>query len=61
MTEPFPIALDLEEGSPCPLCFSPLAYPAAENCSCHIAPPCSSCLSVVLTCEACGFREDDDQ
>ena len=47
----------LEEGGPCPCCGGKLKFPPPENCSCHINPPCSSCTSVVLTCEDCGWED----
>lgn len=48
-----------EEGDTCRACGEGrMHFPQAENCSCHIAPPCVACTSVVLTCDACGERED---
>lgn len=32
----------------------------AENCSCHIAPPCSACTAPRNYCPACGWEEVDD-
>ncbi len=52
-----------EEGDNCPLCGDGhLVFPPSENCSCHINPPCWSCMSVVLTCSACGkeFHEEHE-
>lgn len=31
-----------------------------ENCSCHIAPPCSACTSLRMFCPGCGWEEKDD-
>lgn len=49
-----------EEGDRCPeyTCKGLLHFPASENCSCHINPPCLSCTSVLLTCDDCGWEED---
>jgi hypothetical protein len=52
-----------DEGSPCPYgCGGTLYYPPVTNCSCHINPPCSACISVKLTCNQCGeeFREVEE-
>ena len=48
----------LDDGSPCPVvgCAGALFVPAAEDCSCHIRPPCSACASVALTCSACAWE-----
>lgn len=48
----------IEENGECPeQCGGRLHYPKAENCSCHILPPCAACTDVRLTCESCGWRE----
>lgn len=49
-----------EEGDRCTelKCTGVLDYPAVENCSCHVNPPCSACTSVVLTCPECGWEEE---
>ena len=48
--------LGTEEGDPCgdTCCDGILQYPAVENCSCHITPPCKQCLDRMLTCTTCG-------
>jgi len=47
-----------EEGDKCPECGKgTLEYPVADNCSCHINPPCPQCLDVVLTCGECGWED----
>lgn len=47
--------MNLDEGDKCPKkCGGVLFYPPITNCSCHINPPCSACLSVKLTCNGCG-------
>ncbi len=35
-------------------------YPA-ENCSCHISPPCFACTSPRNFCQECDWQEKDDQ
>jgi len=49
---------ELEEGSPCPEqgCNGSMGLAKVENCSCHIAPPCSACTDAGYECEKCGFR-----
>lgn len=49
-----------EEGDRCaePKCDGKLFFPKAENCSCHISPPCNSCVSVRLTCDECGWVDE---
>jgi len=49
---------DLDIGSPCPVsgCAGRLVLPQADDCSCHVAPPCHACVSARLTCEACGWE-----
>lgn len=50
---------ELEEGSPCPECKSPLSMQEPEGCSCHISPPCAECTSCVLECDECGWEDDE--
>ncbi|OPB16733.1 hypothetical protein BFW91_01210 [Pseudomonas fluorescens] len=33
----------------------------AENCSCHISPPCSACTAPRHFCDACAWDEADDE
>ncbi|KRP44096.1 hypothetical protein [Pseudomonas poae] len=33
----------------------------AENCSCHISPPCSACTAPRHFCDACEWDEADDE
>lgn len=50
---------ELEEGMSCPECDKGfLLYPAVENCSCHIAPPCSQCVDNRLKCTECGYEPE---
>lgn len=56
----------LEEGSPCPEkgCSGILVLGDSVNCSCHINPPCSSCVNAGYKCPECGwdnngYSEDD--
>lgn len=30
-----------------------------HDCSCHISPPCESCVSLAFECSECGWRSDD--
>lgn len=48
------------EGGNCKSCEKGiLVYPKVENCSCHIHPPCSSCVDNKLTCDLCGWEEPE--
>jgi len=51
------VEITAEEGSRCPdvFCTGTLELPKAENCSCHISPPCNACIEVVPTCNECGL------
>jgi len=48
-----------QEGETCNRenCTGVIEYQESENCSCHISPPCSSCLSVALHCPDCGWED----
>ena len=50
-----------EEGEKCPdeKCSGYLNFQEPENCSCHINPPCSACMSAELECNVCGIKESD--
>lgn len=52
----------LEEGDHCQQsgCMGNMQFPKAENCSCHISPPCSSCTGRELTCSACGWIDKSE-
>ena len=52
----------MEEGDKCPNddCDGTLSYQKVENCSCHINPPCQQCANNPLTCDVCGWQENDD-
>lgn len=43
-------------GDKCPndTCNGILIEQEAENCSCHINPPCSECTDAGLICDKCG-------
>lgn len=43
-------------------CGGRLMFKPAENCSCHIAPPCGECVEAPLICDECGDEpnEGDD-
>ena len=51
-----------EEGDRCRIdgCDGVLGYAAVENCSCHIAPPCYQCVNRPLTCQECGWTDDNE-
>ena len=48
-----------EAGDNCE-CGGTYEYEESENCSCHISPPCDSCLEVELICSDCGEYATDD-
>ena len=50
-----------EEGERCPMdgCTGQLMFRAGDNCSCHISPPCGSCVDAPLTCHFCGWEVED--
>lgn len=51
---------DLEEGDVCPACEDgSLDVVQGRDCSCHLSPPCSSCVEDGLLCDACGWRSGD--
>jgi hypothetical protein len=45
-----------DEGSKCKdtNCSGILELEKVENCSCHISPPCHSCMELRLLCNECG-------
>lgn len=48
-----------EEGDSCPAgCGGKLAVVQGEDCSCHIAPPCRSCVEDGLACGLCDARPE---
>ena len=51
----------LEEGDPCGRegCTGTMVLTEAENCSCHISPPCGACLSVRFVCQECEWDEEE--
>lgn len=53
----------LEEGDFCPECRGTqlylLEYIRVNSCSCHINPPCSSCVDAPLLCPECHFNADE--
>lgn len=50
----------IEEGDKCPKfgpsCCGRMKIKSTENCSCHINPPCSGCVSAGLVCDDCGHE-----
>lgn len=41
-------------------CEGVLIYSESENCSCHINPPCSSCMDTYLYCPVCDWNETEE-
>jgi len=41
-------------------CAGRIKLEPVENCSCHIAPPCSACVEQVAYCPECDWRSDDE-
>jgi len=50
-----------EEGDHCPEsdCHGWLVYESVVGCSCHISPPCNACVENPLTCDACGWTDEE--
>ena len=49
-----------EEGDRCPECAQgELRYLPAEDCSCHISPPCSACVDNELECNKCYWIPEE--
>ena len=42
-------------------CTGVIVLDPAENCSCHIHPPCSACMEPRERCPGCGWRLVDDE
>lgn len=51
----------MEEGDSCFMagCCGRMFFPPAENCSCHISPPCQACVSNELLCNECLMSESE--
>lgn len=41
-------------------CAGVIALHRSENCTCHINPPCGSCMSLRGFCPVCDWQEKDD-
>lgn len=49
------MAVEFSEGDWCPHCATGrLRFDKVEDCSCHISPPCGSCVNNPLRCDTCG-------
>lgn len=50
------------EGDKCTYsdCDGMFEYIREGQCSCHISPPCSSCVDAPLICNKCGEYSDED-
>ena len=53
----------IEEGSPCPHegCGGTMDMRKPRNCSCHISPPCSSCVDAGYECGTCGWETSPEE
>lgn len=51
------LTVDFKEGFPCPQvnCTGTFQFPPVEGCTCHISPPCNTCLDKQLTCTECHY------
>jgi hypothetical protein len=49
-----------EEGEVCGRngCEGLIEFTKSENCSCHISPPCHSCMSTRLHCSSCDWEAE---
>lgn len=48
---------EANEGDECTFCEKGvLEYVRKGECSCHISPPCQSCVDSVLECDYCGCK-----
>jgi hypothetical protein len=54
--------LGVEEGETCGRdgCKGVIEYQKPDNCSCHISPPCHSCVSVALHCPECDWEAEEE-
>lgn len=52
----------MEEGDRCPECTEGvLEYIRQDVCSCHINPPCFSCVDAPLGCPSCGCTWEEPE
>ena len=51
-----------EEGDICnrDSCTGVIQIKESENCSCHINPPCSSCVNAPLICPECEWEMEEN-
>lgn len=52
----------ISEGSVCARdgCEGIMEIKPAENCSCHISPPCSACTDASLWCPECEYEIEEE-
>ena len=51
-----------EEGDKCPECSNgKFKYVREGSCTCHINPPCTSCVNQILECDKCGYQPDEPE
>lgn len=60
LNSPLTTFMELLEGDTCLNCNKGIFIYQIENCSCHINPPCPSCVNAKLECSYCGFTEGDE-
>ncbi|CAH9016482.1 conserved hypothetical protein [Vibrio phage 137E35-1] len=53
------VRIEPEEGGKCPECKNGELTYHAENCTCHINPPCGYCIDAPLTCNHCGAEFEE--
>lgn len=52
----------IEEGGRCPNCIDgTMQFGPVEGCSCHISPPCHTCVSQPLKCDNCGWEQAEER
>jgi hypothetical protein len=55
------MGIEILEGDQCKECSIGVMEIEVENCSCHISPPCSSCVDAPLVCNKCGFTHIEEK
>ncbi len=60
MMRPLGKRIKPEESGKCPDCGKGELTYHAEDCTCHINPPCGYCIDAPLTCNECGAEFEED-
>lgn len=57
------LVLGHDEGAICNRdgCEGVMRFKTPDDCSCHISPPCTSCVESNLRCDDCGAFHGDDE